>query len=64
MVVVRLLGVGRADDDEPVARAQHEHRRAVEVGEHVGVEHLVGAAEHEPAVREVQDAVDLAEHAG
>ena len=43
VVVVGLLGVGGADDDQPVARAQHEDGRAVQVGEHVGVEHLVRA---------------------
>ena len=62
VMVVRLLGVGRADHHQPVARPQHEHGRAVEVGEHPRVEHLVGAAEHEPPVREVQDAVHLPEH--
>ena len=61
MVVVRFLGIRRADDDEAVARAQHEDVRAVEVGEHVGAQHLVGRAQREAAVRDVEDAVDLAE---
>ena len=62
MVVVRLFGVGRADHDEASARTEHVDRSAVEIAEHARVEHLIGLSEHEAPAREIEDAVDAAQH--
>ncbi len=40
-LVMVVLGVGRAHDDEPVADAQNVHFGAVERRERLGVHHLV-----------------------
>ena len=52
VVVVGALVVGRADDDDPAADAQHVDRRAVEAGQRLGRQHLVGRPiAHRPGAR-------------
>ena len=61
-VVVGMRLVGRADDDDAPARADHVDRRVVELAQHIGAQHLRRGADAEPAAGEVEDAVDVLEH--
>ena len=62
VVVVRLLGVGRADDDDAAAGADHVDRGAVQLAQHLGVAAPRRVCRAEPAAGEVEHAVDHAEH--
>ena len=54
------VGVGLADDDQaPGAVAQHVDRGAVEHGQRVGGDDLLGRAHHRAAVGEVDDLVEV-----
>lgn len=62
VVVVRVFGVGCADDNKPSARTKNFDRSTVEPAQHLGREYFVGGTEREASVGEVQDAVDHAQH--
>ena len=60
-VIVRVRLVGRADDHDAPARADHVDRRCVQLAQHLGAQHLARRADAEPPAGEVEHPVDVLE---